>query len=133
MTVVVIPLWPKALALAVVAPKLIVPVVPVAVPGSMLIDPELLVEPEALPLEIFTAPLLVLAVEVASLVTPSVVCDWKAYGTALNKKRGVISPSQVGVAVWVLPPMFKPKYCCWSQRHSYLHTIGKPGFQPQLE
>jgi hypothetical protein len=67
--VVVTPDLPIVKALALAEPKLIVPVVPVAVPVSTLMLPELLVDPVALPVVIDTPSELVDAVLVDELAT----------------------------------------------------------------
>jgi len=107
--VVVNPLLPSVKALALDAPRVIVPAVPVAVPASMVTLPELLVVPVALPDWIVVVAELVEAVEVLPEFT---LLETRATGTAVSWIRGVISPSQAGAPV---PPMFMVSHCCCVQ------------------
>lgn len=87
---VVSPALPSVRADALEAPSVMAPFVPVAVPESMAMSPELEVVPVALPEAIETLAEFVEAVEVEPELT---LLATKASGTAVSWIRGVISPS----------------------------------------
>ena len=119
---------PMVMADVLAVPMLIVPAVWVAVPTSRVMLPELDMVPVALPDWMVMLPeldvvppvalpdwmvmllLLVEAVDVLLELTLLAEPALKAYGTPVSLVRlfvgASISPSQVGVAVWLLPPTF---------------------------
>ena len=102
--VVVTPDLPSVRALAFDVPSKRAPVVPVAVPESIVIPPELLVVPSALPV---CTLMLFEFVDAAFVLPLETFAAWKAYGTAVTFMRlpvvkFVISVSHVGDPA--LPP-----------------------------